>query len=185
MLPEAHDYLQQEHLSYTYVTQTYVFMPFSSMKLLFLHCSRRPLPASPTLPEAEVPPDPTFSLPLLSLSLLPSFLLTPFPRLPPSIPSPDTHPLQTEVRVQVLAAPAAPSQTKVFFRDPESCYSYLRDNSRWCHSLPGVSIQSDTFKKVPSRNQAGKIFKKKQLGENCLSFSHSFSILSFSSDSKW
>lgn len=87
------------------------------------------------------------------------------PRLPPSIPSPDTHPLQKEVRVQVLAAPAAPSKTKVYFRDLVFSNSYFRDNSRWCHCLPGVSLQSDTLKSPLRTKQADKSLKKEHLGE--------------------
>lgn len=141
-----------------HITQTYAFHAFfkfnfcTTVGVLFL--------PPPTLSEAEVPPDPTLSLTLLSFCPpLWSFPFNSF-RLPPAVPSPDTHPLQTEVRVQVLAAS---SETKVYFRDSASCNSYFRDSSRWCHCSPGVSIQSDTLKS-PLQNQAGSIFKKNQLG---------------------
>ena len=127
-----------------------------------------PPPHSQRLRSLQIPHSPLHSF----LSVPPPLPSTPLPHLPPSVPSPDTHPLQTEVRVQVLAAP---SETKVCFRDAASCNSYFRDNSRWCHCSPGVSIQSDTLKS-PLQNQAGTIFKKKQLGKKKFSFFHILSV---------
>lgn len=152
-------------------------MPFSKLRefqtheaaFFFLHCSRRPLAASPTLTVLSFCPPPISDPFLLTLFICP-------------LPSPDTHPLQTEVKVQVLAAS---SETKVCFRDSASGNSYFRDSRRWCHCPPGVSIQSDTLRH--SRTRLAGSLKRTGWGvESCgiLSFSHSCSILSLSTDSK-
>ena len=101
----------------------------------------------------------TFSLPLLSVSpsrllvLLSLILLTPLPRLPPSIPSPDTRPLQTQVRVQVLSAP---TETKVYFRDPAS-RNFLFSWQQWMVSPLARGYHSVRhFKKSPP--DTGEIF---------------------------
>lgn len=117
----AHDYLQHGTFKlYLCDTQTYVFMPPKCVKLLFCTPAGAlflPPPHSQRLRSLQIPhsPIPLVSIPPPSLILL---LLTPLPRLPPSIPF-SRHPSSSHGgQSSSLGRPQpAPSQTKVSFRD--------------------------------------------------------------------
>lgn len=158
-------------------------------KAAILHNSRRPLPASPTLPEVEVPLDPTFSLPLLyffrSLPLR-SFPFNSFPSSASLHPF-SRHPSSSDRgHSSSLGGPRQlPLRQKSTSEIQRLVIQIFVTTVDGVTTPPGLAFSQQLKKSL--QNQAGKVFKKKQLGENSrgiLYFSHSFSILSLSSDSK-